>query len=145
MKYSNEVIINAPINRVIELFDNADNLKHWMTGLQSFEHLSGTPGQQGAKSKMVFLHGKRRMEMIETILVRDLPAEFTGQYDTQGAVSTTRNRFIDLGNGTTRYINDNEFQFSGFLKIIAWLMPGAFKKQSQKFMEDFKRFVESRI
>ena len=96
MKYSNEVIINAPVARVVELFDNPDNLKHWMKGLQTFEPLSGSPGQPGARSKLVFLHGRRRMEMTETILTRNLPHEFTGQYETKGAVSTTKNSFIDL-------------------------------------------------
>ena len=36
-----------------------------------------------------------------------------------------------------------EFQPSGFMmKTMALLMPGAFKKQSKKYMIDFKNFVE---
>lgn len=78
MKYTNEVIINAPVNRVIELFDNADNMKEWQPGLVSFEHLSGTPGQVGAKSKLKYKMGNREIEMIETITVKNLPEEFSG-------------------------------------------------------------------
>ena len=61
MKYTTEIEIEKPIEKVIELFDNPDNLKKWMEGLQSFEHLSGTPGQPGAKSRLFFkmgFHGK---------------------------------------------------------------------------------------
>ena len=36
MKYQNEIEINLPLNRVIELFDNPDNLKRWQPGLESF-------------------------------------------------------------------------------------------------------------
>lgn len=45
MKFTTETDINKPTDKVIELFDNADNLSKWMEGLQSFEHISGTPGQ----------------------------------------------------------------------------------------------------
>jgi hypothetical protein len=29
------------------------------------------------------------------------------------------------------------------MKLIGWLMPGAFKKQSQKYLNDFKDFAEN--
>jgi len=38
MKYTNEVIINQPIERVIALFDNEENLFKWQPELISFEH-----------------------------------------------------------------------------------------------------------
>jgi len=37
MKYSVE--IDLPRDRVIELFDDADNMVKWQSGLQSFEHM----------------------------------------------------------------------------------------------------------
>ena len=49
--YTVAIEIDLPRDRVIELFDNPDNLFKWQTGLQSFDHLSGEPGQPGAKSK----------------------------------------------------------------------------------------------
>jgi uncharacterized protein YndB with AHSA1/START domain len=69
MRYSCEVIINLPRQRVIELFDNPENLKHWMPGLISFEPVSGVPGQPGAISRLEFQMGKRKMVMTETSLV----------------------------------------------------------------------------
>ena len=41
MKYTCKLVINLPRERVVELFDDPDNLPRWMEGLQSFEHLSG--------------------------------------------------------------------------------------------------------
>lgn len=143
MKYTVSITINKPINEVVALFDNADNMKHWMEGLISFEHLSGTPGQPGAKSRLVFQMGKRRIEMIETVTVRNLPKEFTGTYEAQGVFNIVGNRFESLPDGATKYYSDQEFQFKGFMKLIAWLMPGAFKKQSMKYLEAFKRFAEN--
>ncbi|MCD6017364.1 MAG: superfamily protein [Bacteroidetes bacterium] len=142
MKYSSEIEINQPIDKVIALFDNADNMKKWMEGLQSFEHLSGTPGQVGAKSKLVFKMGKRELEMIETITVKDLPREFSGSYEAKGVFNIVKNKFIALPDHRTRYVSEQEFQFKGFMKLFGLLMPGAFKKQSMKYLTDFKQFAE---
>jgi uncharacterized membrane protein len=142
MKYTSEIEINSPINKVIELFDNPDNMGKWMKGLQSFEPISGKPGQVGAKSRLKFKMGKREFEMIETITVRNLPDEFSGTYDAKGVFNIVKNRFISLPGNRTKYISEQEFRFSGFMKIIGFFMPSAFKKQSMKYLSDFKNFVE---
>lgn len=142
MKYTHEIEINLPINQVIELFDNANNMKHWQPGLVSFEHLSGTPGQVGAKSKLKYKMGKREIEMIETITVKNLPEEFSGTYEAKGVFNIVKNFFSPLGENKTKYISECEFQFKGFMKIIAFLMPGMFKKETAKYMKQFKEFAE---
>lgn len=144
MKYTTEIEINQPIEKVIELFDNADNLSKWMEGLVSFEHLNGNPGQVGAKSRLKFKMGNREIEMIETVTVRNLPDEFSGTYEAKGVFNIVKNKFVALPNGKTKYISEQEFQFKGFMKIIAFLMPGAFKKQSMKYLNDFKKFAENK-
>ncbi len=142
MKYTCEVEINKPIDKVIELFDNTDNMYKWMEGLQNFEHLEGEPGKPGAKSKMVFKMNNKDVEMIETITVRNLPKEFSGTYDAKGVHNIQKNTFVIINDSKTLYLTENEFQLKGFMKLMA-LMPGAFKKQSSKYMNAFKNFVES--
>jgi len=143
MKYTCEIEINQPVQKVIKLFDNPDNLSKWMEGLQSFEHLSGTPGEVGSKSKLTFLMGKRKMEMIETVTVRNLPEEFTGTYESKSGINIVTNRFFPISDTTTRYVNEQEFQFGGLMKFIAPLMIGLFKKQSMKYLVAFKKFAET--
>ncbi|MCE3295949.1 MAG: superfamily protein [Crocinitomicaceae bacterium] len=113
-----------------------------MEGLQSFEHLSGTPGEVGSKARMQFQMGKRNIEMIETVTVRNLPHEFSGTYDAKGVHNIVKNYFKAIDDKTTLYTTDQEFQFKGFMKLIGALMPGAFKKQSMKYLHDFKNFAE---
>ena len=38
---------------------------------------------------------------------------------------------------------ESEFIFSGFMKIMGIVMPGAFKKESYKYLKLFKEFAES--
>ncbi len=142
MKFTLETEINLPVAKVVELFDNPENLKHWQPGLISFEHISGTPGQPGAKSRLKYKMGKREIEMIETITVRNLPDEFSGTYEANGVFNIVKNFFKPVTDNKTRYINENEFQFKGFMKIIGFLMPGAFRKESEKYLNQFKEFAE---
>lgn len=143
MKYAVHIDIDRPIKEVVEKFDNPNNLKKWMEGFQSIEPISGPPGQVGSKSKIVFQMGKRRMEMQETILTRNLPHELAFVYNVNGMNNIVRNKFESLGENKTRVINDQEFQFKGFMKVMGWLIPGVFKKQSMKYLVAFKKFVES--
>lgn len=143
MKYTAEIEIKKPIDEVIALFDDPDNMSKWMEGLQSFEPISGTPGQVGAKSRLVFKMGKREIEMVETVTARNLPDELSVTYETKGIFNIVKNRFEKLSENKTMYLTENEFQFMGFMKIIGFLMPGSFKKQTMKYLRDFKKFAEN--
>lgn len=143
MRYSCEVTINLPRQRVVELFDNPENLKHWMPGLISFEPVSGTPGQPGAISRLEFQMGKRKMVMTETVTVRNLPDEFSGTYNVQNVYNEVKNYFEEIGLQQTRYSTDNYFKFSGVMKLFAFFMQSTFKKTSQDYLNRFKAFAES--
>jgi hypothetical protein len=135
-------MINLPREKVVRLFDNPDNLSKWMDGLQVFDHISGKQGQPGAKSRLVFDHRGRRLEMIETILSRNLPEEFSGTYETKGVFNKVVNYFYEAGPERTRWVAQNDFQFSGLMNLMALFMRSAFPKQTQKHMENFKLFAE---
>lgn len=142
MNYSNEVIINVPLGKVIELFDNEENMFKWQPELISFEHLTGEKGAVGSTSRLMYKMGKREIEMIETITVKNLPEEFTGTYVAKGVWNEVRNSFEAVDESKTRWTSVNHFRFSGMMKLVSWLMPGSFKKQSQKYLDQFKTFAE---
>ena len=142
MKYTNEIIINADRAKVVELFDNPNNMDKWQPGFISMELVSGESGKPGAKSKLKYKMGKREIEMIETITERNLPETFSGTYEAKNVWNDVQNHFEELPDGKTKLWAESEFKLSGFMKVMGWLMPGAFKKQSQKYLEYFKEFVE---
>lgn len=144
MKYSTEIILDIPREEVIKKLDNIDNLKHWQRGLVAAEHLEGIPGKIGAKMKLRYELGKRKIELIETITKSDFPNEFHANYDTEGVRNIQKNYFEELPNGKTKWRSDVEFHFTNFMmKTMGFLMPGTFKKQSLKYLQDFKAFVEN--
>ncbi len=143
MKYQNEVIIQAPRVEVVKLFENPDNLAKWQPGFISIEAITGNSGEIGAQHRLKYKMGKRDIEMIETITKQALPDRFSATYEAKNVFNAIDNHFIDLGDGTTRYWTKNEFKFSGMMRLFGVLMPGAFKKQSQKYLDLFKDFVEN--
>ncbi len=136
-------MIELPRPRVIELFDDPDNMFKWMEGLKIFEHLKGEPGQPGAKSRLVFERGRGEMEMIETVALRDLPDVFAGIYEADHAWNGMVNRFVEESPDHTRWVTENEFRFTGFWKIASIVLRPMFPRQTMKSMRAFKEFAET--
>ena len=141
--YTVSVDIDLPRDRVIELFDDPDNLFKWQPGLKSFEHLSGEPGRPGAKSKLVYQQGPKRFELIETILTRNLPDEFHGSYEWPGGENTLHNRFKELGPLRTRWESTCTYRFERLsMKLMGLLFAKKFRAQNQAWLQNFKEFCE---
>lgn len=146
MKYNTEITINLPLKEFIVKLDNPENMKHWQKGLTGYKVVSGTPGEEGAKMELYYTMGKRKLVLLETIIKRNLPHEFHATYETKGVYNIQKNYFKEIDASTTHWTSESEFQFSGiFMKLMAFFMPGAFKKQSCKYAEDFKAFAEKGI
>lgn len=142
MKYTTEVTIDLPRERVIELFDSTENLTKWQPTLKSFDHLEGDPGQPGAKSKLVYDDSRRTIEMVETITHRDLPDAFHGTYETKGVWNSFENYFHAEGD-KTRWVTHSDFRFSGFMMLVGLVGGAAFRKETLATMNRFKEFAES--
>jgi hypothetical protein len=144
MKFTCSVEIDLPVEKVVELFDNPKNLIEWQDGFVAIEPISGAPGEPGSKSRMIYIIRDREMEIIETIKVKNLPTEMTGVYEHIHMVNTMTTRFKEIAPGKTKYEAEIEYtQFNGFVpKMMAFFMPGLFKKQTQKWLNQFKTFAE---
>ncbi|TXD84240.1 SRPBCC family protein [Subsaximicrobium wynnwilliamsii] len=146
MIYNTEIKICLPIEQVIKKIDNVENLKHWQRGLVSAEHIIGAPGALGSKMKFNYRFGNRSMQVVETITKRNLPNEFHASYDTKGIHSIQENYFEKTPEGFTKWVIKCEFlPLNFFMRVMILVSPNMFRKQSEKYMKDFKNFVENEI
>lgn len=143
MKFSTSIVIAKPIDELIRLYDSHENWLKWMKRLESIEHLEGIPGQEGAKSRLLFLYGRRKLEMIETVTERNFPDRFAATYQVKGYLNIVVNRFEKLDEQHTRYINEQEFRFSGFMRLLAPIFKRMMIKAGIRQLNDFKDFAES--
>jgi len=144
MKYTCNIEINAPLSKVVALWEDENNFKHWQHGFQHIKHISGTPNTIGAKAEILIVQGKQTIELLETVMVNNLPEEKTALYEHVHMTNTQTSRFKALSDNKTLYISEVEYtKFNSFIpKLMAKLFPGMFKKQSEKWMQAFKLFVE---
>lgn len=143
MQYTLEIEIDQPRSKIAELFGDPQNLAFWQPGFVSYEHLSGDEGKPGSKSRLLYKNRGRDVEMIETVEVDNLPDEFTATYEAKGMRIKVKNLFTEVAPDKTRWVSENESKVSGFMmRIISIIMPGCFKNESWKYMENFKAFAE---
>jgi uncharacterized protein YndB with AHSA1/START domain len=143
IRFTQELIIDRPVEAVWRAFDNADNLRVWQPTLASFDHISGTPGHPGAVSRLTYREGKRDVVLTETILTRDYPGRFSGEYDSGMGISRITNRFTPHGGHATRWEVACEFSFNGIWRILGPLFRGAIKKRTVADLARFKDAVDS--
>lgn len=144
MKYDCTITIDRPRSAVIALFEDTDRMGEWQEGLVSFTHTSGTPGAAGSTAEIQYKMGKRQIKMVETMESYDLPDRFVAIYEADKVWNRNENRFTDLG-AQTRWDMACAFRCGGMMKIMAFLVPGMFRKQTEKMMTAFKQFAESQV
>jgi len=144
MKFSGSLDINKPRDRVVALFADPAHLGEYQDGFVKKELISGEQGQDGAVSKMLYKYGKHDMELTETITANRLPETFEAFYHHKHMDNTMRCRFVVLDDDRTRYEYEFEYTRMSWVipKLIAILYPGMYRKQGEKWMRQFKEFVE---
>ena len=147
MKYTNVVEIDLPRDKVVELWKNPDYYKEWQNGFVESKLLSGTLGEKGAQSEINLLYNNRRMKLLETVLESNLPEEKVVLVEHEHMTNTMASRFKEVAESKTEYSAEIEYtKFNGILpKIMAKLFPGMFRKQSQKWLDQFKMFAEAKM
>ncbi len=144
MKYTLEIEINKPREEVARLIQDRENFVQWQPQLKSSELLGGTLGEEGSTYRIVVSMGKKTMEMTETLMVNDCPDHYQIKYDASGNINIIDLWFHELSPAKTKLVAQSYFHCKGWvMKLMSHLMPGAFKKQTRKYMNDFKSFVES--
>jgi uncharacterized membrane protein len=146
MKFTCTVIIKLPITKVLALWKDETNNKEWQDGFISKELIEGQKEEIGSKYKILLEQGSRKMELIETILINDLPKERKSLVEHVHMDNTQLVKFESISENETRYVSEIEYtSFKHFMpRILAKLFPNMFKKQVQKWLDQFKKFAESK-
>lgn len=153
MKYTNSIEIALPREAVAQLLADPAHIPKWLRGVVVHEPVSGVHGQVGTRSRVVMRSGKRELECTETITRRDpadlhdIPADVVVHFDREisgaGMWSAVRDRLTAIGPEVTLWESESEYRFESMpLRLVARLLPGTFRKQSQQHMRDFQAFAE---
>jgi uncharacterized membrane protein len=142
MKYTTEVEIHAPLEKVASLLGDHEQMKKWVKELDSFKLLDGRPRHEGAKT-LLNVKGSHEMQVTETILKTEFPFRFTAKYEVDGVSFIADNLLQQSTTALTRYTLNHYFKFNGLLKVAMAFMKPAFVKRSKQMMNDFKKLAET--
>ncbi len=137
------VEINLPMDKVIELFLDKNNLKEWKKNFVTFGNVSGIPGQVGAVTVLVFKTGN----LWETIVSKNLPTEIITDYEHQKTkvVHTTIHNFTSLSENKT--LIEEEKYIRKHHSILSRIIIAIFANNAQRYEQDqlnkFKIFAEN--
>lgn len=142
MKYTTDISIKLPREKVIKLFDNPDNLSKWQLGLKSYTQMEGKAGQEGSSSKIIYTGRKSDLVIIEEVKRRNFPELYSVSYKSKGVYNEIINHFSEPEPGHTIWKIVNEFRFRGMMALMAPFMKTAFTSNTVLNMERFKAFAE---
>ncbi|WP_336065759.1 SRPBCC family protein [Mesoflavibacter sp. CH_XMU1404-2] len=144
LSYTSEIIINKPVATCFSTIVNLDSMKHWQDGLISIEHISGTPREIGSIMILNYQFGNRKMKLTESVTHRENNTAIHFNFDTKMMHNVQKNSFEAIDETTTKWTSENEFFPRSFSsRIMLFLIPKAFKKQTQKYLTNFKNYVEN--
>ncbi|MDJ0644851.1 MAG: SRPBCC family protein [Flavobacteriaceae bacterium] len=144
MKFKASIDINQSRPIVTKLFADPHYLKDYQEGFEKKELISGDAGQDGAVSKMHYKHGKREMVLTETVKANNLPDTFEAFYHHKHMDNTFLATFIELDDLKTRYTMEVDYIRMTFLpRLIGILFPSMYRKQGEKWMNNFKNLAEN--
>lgn len=144
MNYSGAIIINKPREIVTKIFINPDHIKEYQDGFVKKTLQRGEMGETGAVSKLFYKYGKRDMILTETIISNNLPDSFVAQYHHKHMDNSMKCKFLKIDENTTKYEYTFEYtRMSLMPKLMAKLFPNMYRRQGEKWMNQFKVFVEN--
>ncbi|MEM9546560.1 MAG: SRPBCC family protein [Bacteroidota bacterium] len=144
MKYSGSIVINKPRETVTALFINPEYIQEYQDGFIRKNLQKGEMGQAGAVSEMLYSHDNKEMILIETIVSNDLPQSFEAHYHHKHMDNIMKCEFLELDANRTEYKFTYQYtRMSLFPKIMSYLIPKLFSKPAEKWMNQFKAFVEN--
>jgi len=144
MKFKGSIEIAKSRDEVVQYFADPKYLGEYQDGFIMKNLISGESGKEGSVSKMLYKYGNRDMELTETIIANRLPESFESSYLHKHMDNFMRCKFIVLDDHRTRYEYEFEYTRISWLmpKLMAILFPGMYRKQGEKWMKQFKDFVE---
>ena len=145
MDYTRSITVAAKGDAVAALFVDYATWAEWQPSLLSIEVLEGAPPAQGSRSRLTFRRGKNgTMVMTETVEVSALPERWNVVYEVAGVHNLCETRFVQKDARTTLIEQRNVFRFTGFMRVVGLLFARSFPAETQKSLEAFRDFAESR-
>jgi uncharacterized protein YndB with AHSA1/START domain len=138
MRFTKEVVLNKPVERVRVLTSDPAHLHEWQPDLVSITQHSETPGAAGSTATLKY----RKFTLEETVLTATAN-ERASRYETRGMVHTITNRYRAIDDQHTLLVCENEIELTGLLKLGRLVLEKSLREQSERNVDNFKAFIDA--
>ncbi|USX48834.1 SRPBCC family protein [Lentzea sp. HUAS12] len=138
MRFTQEVVLEQPIERVRVLTSDPAHLHRWQPDLVGITPHGETPGAVGSTATLTY----RKFTLEETVLAANAD-ERISRYETRGMVHTITNRYSAIDDQRTLLVCDNEFQLSGLLALGRRMLEKSLREQVERNVGNFKTFIDA--
>tara|TARA_B100000508_G_C11448020_1_gene272482 strand:+ start:1191 stop:1646 length:456 start_codon:yes stop_codon:yes gene_type:complete len=144
MKFNCSIVIDLPKEKLVSLWQDESRFPHWQKGFKSKQLIQGNKGEKDAVSEIVLDFKGKDMILKETVVENQLPDYKKVYVAHKHMCNFLTDQFESKGEHQTVWTAEVEYtQFIGFLpKLMAKFFPSMFKKQVQKWLDDFKHYAE---
>jgi uncharacterized membrane protein len=143
MKFELSIEIDQPPSVVYDFMMDPENLHLWLTNFVRMEHLSGEPGEPGAKAKHVYDERGRHVEMVETIISNVENQEMIADYESEYFDMRVSNYLEPKDDHKTLLSIVTEMEMKSFvMKLVGRLFKGQSEKRLAADMERLKDAIE---
>ncbi|GLY48846.1 SRPBCC family protein [Lentzea sp. NBRC 102530] len=138
MRFTKEIVLDRPIERVRVLTSDPAHLHAWQPDLVSITQHSQTPGAAGATATLRYRHG--RLE--ETVLAANAD-ERSFRYESRARTHTVSYRYSRLGDDRTLLTYSDEMRLSGVSRLFAGRITRAARERAEQGLDRFKAFIDA--
>ena len=144
MKYTCSIEVPLSRDECIKLWLDESKFNKWQDGFQYKKWTKGAPNKKNSTADILIIQGNRKIELEELVTDNNLPNYIEGIYRHLHMTNTQKVSFEILSPQVTLIRSEVEYtKFNGFVpKMMAKFFPGMFKKQSQKWLDQFKLLAE---
>lgn len=141
-----ELIINAPRFKVIQFFDNDDNLEKWQPELLKKKLLKGKNRSKNSKYILAYNLNGKLFELFGKIEGRHFPEVFTESFRRKGIMNWVVHYFSITKDKKTKWLVDNMFSFKTPIDFVLYyiLYHRKLRKIKIAHMNNFKAYLESK-
>ena len=142
ISYDCEITVDKPLAESWAVTQDEEKLSDWLPGFQKIEHVSGTPGTQGAVSNVFFISDGEEMTIRETI-TDIVPNESISMTYESGFMNMDYNLAMTSSNGKTKINTSTTAKGNSlFSRSLMALMGGSIKAQEETNLANLKKTIE---
>ncbi|MFS8105016.1 SRPBCC family protein [Lentzea alba] len=138
MRFTKEIVLNQPIERVRVLTSDPEHLHHWQPELVSITQHSDTPGAAGSTATLTY----RKFKFEETVLAATAD-ERTSRYESRGMVHTITNRYSAIDDQHTLMVCENEIRVPLPLRLFNRRITNVLQEESERGLDRFKAYIDN--